>query len=361
VPRLSGETRRRVRCLDAAGDLSISSSTPRADFSRIGIVVGHATDAPGGTGVTVVRAAEGALRAGVAVLGRATGSRELHAASADHLVNGRIDAIVLTGGSAYGLDCTAGVMRWMEERSRGFPVGGGVVPIVPATVVFDLSPVGSFDARPTPDMAYAACESASAVFEEGTVGAGTGVTVGKIRGSASAMKSGFGAAVVAREDGAFSVGAVVVVNALGDVRDASGRILAGARDDAGGFIDTTRMLARGDVKPGSTNFDDVTLKNTTLAVVATSVPLDATELTQLARVAAGALFRRITPVGTSFDGDTVFAVAPEVGERGTVQPMMLEALAVAALEQAIERAVTLAHGRDGIPGYADSSTNPDGN
>ncbi len=309
----------------------------------------------GATGVTVIRAETGALRAGVAVLGRATGSRELHTASADHLVNGRADAIVLTGGSAYGLDCVGGVMRWMEERGRGFPVGGGVVPIVPAAVLFDLAPLGTFAARPTAEMAYAACDAASGDVGEGAVGAGTGVTVGKIRGAASAMKSGVGCAVRSSGDGTVTVGAIVAVNALGDVRDARGEILAGARDARGGFLDTMRVLADGEQNSNARSFDDVALKNTTLAVVATNVPLTSTELTQLARAASGALCKRITPVGTSFDGDIVFAVSPETGERSSVQPMMIESLAVSVLELAIERAVTLAHGRDGIPGLADSN------
>ncbi|MEO6878692.1 MAG: P1 family peptidase, partial [Gemmatimonadaceae bacterium] len=130
---------------------------PPVDLRAVGLAVGHATDTDGATGVTVVRRENGAMRAGVATLGRATGSRELHAASADHLVHGRIDAIVLTGGSAYGLDSAAGVMKWMEERNRGLPVGAGVVPIVPAAVVFDLAPLGRPNARPTALMAYDAC------------------------------------------------------------------------------------------------------------------------------------------------------------------------------------------------------------
>src|SRR5690242_21962900 len=124
------------------------------------MAVGHATDADGATGLTVLRGITDPLRAGVAVIGHATGSREFLAASSDHLVDGRVDAIMLTGGSAYGLDAAAGVMRWMEERGRGFNVGPGLVPIVPAAVVFDLAPLGKFSARPTGDMAYAATESA---------------------------------------------------------------------------------------------------------------------------------------------------------------------------------------------------------
>ena len=334
----------------------ILSSAPSVDLTPVGLVVGHATDEDGGTGVTVVRGASAPMRAGVAVLGRASGSRELHTASADHLVNGRVDAIMLTGGSAYGLDAAAGVMRWMEERGRGFDVGAGVVPIVPAAVVFDLAPIGRFDARPTADMAYRASDDATPLVVEGCVGVATGTTVGKVFGAASAMKTGFGCASVTSGDGEITVAAMTAVNAFGDVRDGRGAIVAGARAETGGFVDTAHYLARGELAV-PTKFEDAALRNTTLAVVACSAPLTATELTQLARVAGGALYKRITPVGTSFDGDVVFAVSPERGDRARLSPMIIESLAVSALELAIERAAMFAHGRDGVPGYADRNGN----
>jgi len=326
--------------------------TPDLDLSALGIAVGHATDEAGGTGVTVVRGVNGPLRAGVALFGRATGSRELHTASAEHLVGGRIDAIMLTGGSAYGLDAAAGVMRWMEERGQGFNVGPGVVPIVPAAVVFDLLPFGRFDARPTPQMAYEACESAATKgIAEGSVGAGTGTTVGHLYGPAGAMKGGFGGATITNGDGRVTVGAVAVVNAFGDVRDGDGLIIAGARARRG-FADMARVMLGSEIPPPAA-FGELKLKNTTLCVVASSVPLAAASLTQLARAAGAALFRRITPVGTSFDGDVVFAVSPCEGEPSHLANLMIESLGVAALEQAIERAVRTARGRDGIPGLAD--------
>ena len=322
------------------------------DVSRLNIAVGHATDESGGTGLTVIRGTDYPLRAGVARFGRASGSRELPTASADHLVNGRIDAILLTGGSAFGLDATAGVMDWMEDNGRGFPVGPGVVPIVPAAVVFDLTPLGRFDARPTRAMAFAACESASTKVEEGSVGVGTGVTVGKVLGPARSMKGGFGCAIVAAGDDTLMVGAMAVVNAFGDVLDADGRIIAGARDDSGGFADTTKVMRGALASPS--RFEDVSLRNTTLVVVACSMPLTAVELTHVAAAAGAGLYRRIAPVATSFDGDIVFAVSPAQGARSTVEPMIIESLAVAAVEQAIERAVRLARGRDGVPGLADT-------
>ena len=263
-----------------------------------------------------------------------------------HLVD-RIDAILLTGGSAYGMDAAAGVMRWMEERGRGFPVGDGVVPIVPAAVVFDLRPLGSFAARPTPDMAYAACESArSAGVQEGSVGAGTGTTVGKAAGPEWAMKGGFGCAIA--RGPSLIVGAMAVVNALGDVRDAEGRIIAGARGEKG-FRDSVTLLAGG----APPSFEALQTTNTTLAVVALSAPLARTDLRAVAQAAAAALYRRITPAGTAYDGDIVFAVSPLDGAPADV--MAASMLATAALEQAIERAVRTARGRDGIPGLADQA------
>ena len=327
------------------------------DFRALGIAVGHATDSAGATGLTIVRGIDAPLRAGAAVFGRATGTRELHTLTADHLVD-RVDALMLTGGSAYGLDAAAGAMRWMEERGRGFPVGGGIVPIVPAAVIFDLAPLGRFDARPTTQMAYDACERAAPnEIGEGSVGAGTGATVGKIAGPERAMKGGIGGAVVT--NGSWSVGALAVVNALGDVRDASGRIIAGARAASSGnrhFLDTARQLATAAAAapPAAVHVDPAIPTNTTLCVVATTAPLGRVELGQLARAAGAALFHRITPTGTAVDGDVVFALAPMTPPESLGRAQMaVEALAVEALETAIERAVVTARGRDGIPGLAD--------
>lgn len=323
-----------------------------ADFSAVGLAVGHATDARGATGLTVLRGETGALHGAACVFGRATGTRELEALSPTHQA-GRVDAILLTGGSAYGLDAAAGVMRWMEEHKRGFDVGGGVVPIVPAAVIFDLAPLGDFRARPTPEMAHAACESARTTnIAEGSVGAGTGATVGKGAGREHVMKGGIGCAI-RTADGA-AIAAVAVVNSLGDVRSADGRIIAGARDRNGNFLDSAKLLAQSD---GTRKFGAApptpTPQHTTLCVVATNVSLERGELAQLARAAGAALFRRITPVGTSFDGDIVFAVCRPDGPRGVL--MSLEINAAAALEDAIERAVRLAVGRDGAPGLADEA------
>lgn len=314
-----------------------------ASLARFGLAVGHATDAAGGTGCTVVRGVTAPHRAAVSVLGRATGSRELALLEPGHLVE-RVDAILLTGGSAYGLDAAAGVMRWMEEHRRGFPVGAGVVPIVPGAVLFDLAPCGRFDARPTPEMAYAACASATSEgIAEGSVGAGTGAVVGKLRGAVGAMKGGLGVAVA--EGKGCAAAAIVAVNAFGDVRDEQGRIIAGARDEQGAFVDAERAIAAGTVPGG------FAATNTTLAIVALDAAFSRIELKQIAEAATAAYHRCLTPSGTASDGDIIFALAPMDGTKASLA--QAEMLAVQALGSAIVRAVRAAKGRDGIPGFAD--------
>ena len=323
---------------------------PSADLAELGfgIAVGHASDEEGGTGLTVIRGIDDPLRASVHVMGRASGTREIElldpAAS-----NQRIDAVVLTGGSAYGLDAVSGVLRWMEERGRGFPIAGGVVPIVPTAVVFDLVPIGHFGARPTPEMAYRACaEARSSDIAEGSVGVGTGCTVGKVLGFARAMKGGvgLGTSAVGRADGEVMAVAIAAVNAFGHVRAADGSIIAGPRRHEGGLLDSEAFIAAGG--PFSTVSGG---GNTTISVVALNAALTKLELRQVAHAASAAYHRRIGPAGTSFDGDLIFAVSPLEGRR--VPLIQAEVVAVAALEDAIVRAVRHARGRDGVPGLAD--------
>jgi L-aminopeptidase/D-esterase-like protein len=308
-----------------------------------GILVGHATDTPGATGCTVVLAPRDGMPCAAFVRGRATGSRELDACRPESLA-GRVDAIVLAGGSAYGLAAADGVMRWMEARGRGFPVGSGVVPIVPAAVVFDLLPLGRFDARPAAEMGAACCDAAGAVVAEGSVGAGTGATVGKALGVERAMKGGVG--TWSERGGEAIVGALAVVNAFGDVVDASGGILAGARREGGGFAGSAAHLAGGGVPGGALR----AAHHTTLVVVVTNVALDRLALAGVARAGADALARRVVPSGTAVDGDVVFA-----GSAGavTAPAFQVEQLARAATETAVERGVRMARGREGIPGLAD--------
>ncbi|HTT68159.1 MAG TPA: P1 family peptidase [Gemmatimonadales bacterium] len=310
-----------------------------------GILVGHATDAPGGTGCTVVLAPPDGMPCTAFVRGRATGSRELDACRPESLA-GRVDAVVLTGGSAYGLAAADGVMRWLEARGRGFKVGSGVVPIVPAAVVFDLLPFGRFDARPTAETGTACCDAAGTSVAEGSVGAGTGATVGKALGLEWAMKGGVGSWSASAGD--VVVGALAVVNAFGDVLDASGRVLAGARRSGGGFAGSAEYLSRGGLPGGALR----AAHHTTLVVVATNVALDRLALGGVARAGADALARRVVPSGTALDGDVVFACSVGAVAAPAFQ---VEQLARAATETAVERAVRAAQGRDGIPGLGDGA------
>lgn len=281
------------------------------------------------------------MAAAASVRGRATGTRELDALSPRHLVPG-IHAILLTGGSAFGLGAADGVMRWLAERGRGFDVGVGVVPIVPAAVVFDLAILGRSDRWPGPAEGYQACETAVGSVEEGSVGAGTGVTVGKVTGPDGAMKSGVG--TWAEQRGDVVVGALAVVNAFGDVRDRHGSIIAGARR-GGEFVDARRYLADGGTPGGS--FAQAGA-NTTLVVVGTNARLSRGELAETAAMSVDAMAQRITPVGTQFDGDIVFAVSTE--KITGVSPIAVEMLAQEAVAMAIERAVRTAVGSEEVPG-----------
>lgn len=293
------------------------------------------------------------MRAACAVRGRATGTRELDALDPRHVV-GHVDAILLTGGSAYGLGAADGVMRWLRERGRGFPVGpAGIVPIVPAAVIFDfdLAPGGKADRWPGADDAYGACAAAGTEIAEGSVGAGTGATVGKALGPRGAVKGGVG--TWAARGGDVVVGALVVLNAVGDVVDASGRIVAGARGVDGKFVGGLQYFARGGAPFGALSRAGEG-RNTTLAVVATNAALDRVALEALAHAAGDALARRIVPYGTLFDGDVVFAASTAAVTPAT--PLQAEALAALAVPEAVERAVRLARGIGAIPGLADPTS-----
>lgn len=315
----------------------------------LGVLVGHATDERGGTGCTVVLAPEGGMPCTVFVKGRAVGSRELLTCTPEALA-GRVDAIALCGGSAYGLAAADGVMRWLESRRRGFAVGPGVIPIVPAAVIFDLMPCGMYDARPTPEMGMQACGAAQTFVPEGSVGAGTGATVGKAVGPDHLMKGGVGSWSLRAGD--VTVGAIAVVNAFGDVHDAQGNVVAGARKGSGGFIGSAAYLAKGGMTAGALSppYRTSSASNTTLVVVATNVKLTRLQLGGVARAAGDGMARRITPIGTMFDGDVAFACSAGALE---ANPVQVEQLAREATEVAIERAVRQARGRDGVPGLAD--------
>jgi L-aminopeptidase/D-esterase-like protein len=297
-----------------------------------GLAVGHGHAYGGLTGCTVFL---GPFRAAVEVRGLATGSRELGVLDPHHLVPA-VDAILLTGGSAFGLAAADGVMAWLEEQGRGYDTGAVRVPIVPAAVIFDLHVHAT---RPDSETGVAACAAAREGWpEEGRVGAGAGATVGKIAGPDGAMPGGVGA--FALDVGPWRAGAVAVVNALGDVLDGTGTIVAGARSPDGVFLDTAALVGRG-AGPSGEMKDMVAGTNTTLAVVATDAPLSRVDLGRMARTATNALARRISPVHTPFDGDVVFAVstAVEAEERSAAEVMALGVAAQHALEEAITRAV----------------------
>lgn len=304
--------------------------------------VGHWTDREAATGCTVVLCEEGAV-ASADVRGGAPGTRETDLLRPGSLVE-RVHAVLLTGGSAYGLDAAAGVMRWLEERGKGFPVPTGVVPIVVGAVLIDLS-LGRPDVRPDAAAGYAACGAASAgPVEEGSVGAGTGATVAKALGLERALKGGIGTACETAASG-IAVGALVAVNCFGEVVDPeTGAVVAGPRGDSpGAFADTLAALRE---RPGVSPFRGG--PNSTIGVVATDAALTKEEAYRLAVMAQTGLARTVRPVHTPVDGDTIFALA--TGRAGAEADLLqLGALAARAVERAVLRAVAAASGLAGVP------------
>jgi len=307
-----------------------------------GLRVGHHTDARRPTGCTVVLCDGGAV-AGVDVRGAAPGTRETELLSPLNGVE-RVHAVLLAGGSAFGLDAAGGVMRWLEARGVGVAVGAARVPIVPAAILFDLW-VGDGSIRPDAAAGHAACEAASAApVAEGNVGAGAGATVGKLFGPERAMRGGLGSASL--KVGAITIGALVAVNALGDIVDpTTGRVLAGARAAGGGLLGITDALVRGDTPPPMPAGTA-----TTIAVVATDAVLTKSQANKVAQMAHDGLARCIDPVHTMADGDTVFALA--TGASGQVaDTTLVGALAARVLTAAVLRAVYAATplGGPGLP------------
>ena len=295
-----------------------------------GLQVGHVTDAEAVTGCTVVVAADGAL-AGVDVRGAAPGTRETDLLRLGSLVE-RVHAVCLAGGSAFGLAAADGVMRWLAERDVGFVTEGGPVPIVPAAILFDLG-IGDATVRPTADDGYAVCEAAAVGTGplEGSVGAGTGATVAKLAGPTAIRKGGVGMAARRVGDGNL-LAAMVVCNALGNVVDRDGRIIAGSRH-----------LPAPPEAPRH-------LEHTTLAVIGTDLDLDRSQCMRLAQLGHDGLARSIVPVHTMFDGDTVFALS--TGSGTAMDPgdfLSLGMLAVELVSEAIERSVLTATSLGGVP------------
>jgi len=308
-----------------------------------GVRVGHVSDFSAYTGCTVILF-EGGAACGIDIRGSAAGTRQVDALGVAHVVE-EVHAIVLAGGSSFGLDAASGVMRYLEERGVGFDAGNVRVPIVPTAVIFDLG-FGDHRIRPNAEMGYEACRSAGQSVDEGSVGAGVGATVGKLFGVARAMKGGVGTWSVALPDGAV-VAALVVVNAFGDIRDnVTGKIIAGARaaEDSLVFADTVACLKSGQVRR------QFGMDSTTLAVVATNVRFSKKEMTKVAQMAQGGLVKRVAPVHTTFDGDLVFALSAGRIEGDINRIGMLGEFVVA---EAIGRAVKKADGFGKLPAFKD--------
>jgi len=316
-----------------------------------GIKVGHASDFKALTGCTVILCEEGAVGA-VDIRGTAAGTRQIDALTHLHLVE-KIHAILLAGGSAFGLDAAGGVMAYLEERGKGFDVVKTKIPIVPTAVIFDFG-IGDFRVRPDREMGYQACLSASKKVEEGSVGVGTGASVGKLFGIERAMKGGVGTSSLQGPKG-LMVGALVVVNAFGDVLDShSKEILVGARKFKKSFqlVNSSNSMRQGVTRKqfGTVAPSDSTAFNTTLGVIATNANFTKKELHQVAQMAHSGLAKVISPLHTTFDGDLIFALSYGK-KKADVNTIGL--LGEVALIESVRRAVTKAKGFGLIPAYQD--------
>jgi L-aminopeptidase/D-esterase-like protein len=325
---------------------SLNGSTQPRDANHTltavpGIKVGHVTLAERPTGCTVILTEAGVV-AGVDVRGAAPGTRETDLLNPVNSVQ-QVHAIVLAGGSAFGLDAASGVMRYLDERNIGFKVGAINVPIVPAAILIDLGVGGDPKIRPTADCGYRAAQEAGiGPVSEGNVGAGAGATIGKTAGANRAMKGGLGTAAITMPDGLI-VAALVAVNAIGDVIEpATGKVVAGVRTPDGKSLADARTLLRSgavqQLRIGG---------NTTLGVIATNATLTKTQATKVAQMAHDGLARAISPAHTPADGDTVFALAT-AATSGAADIGRIGELAAEVLADAIVRAARQA---TSIPGY----------
>jgi len=314
-------------------------------LKSIGVKVGHYTDKEAVTGCTVILCERGAV-AGVDVSGSAPGTRETDVLRPGNLVE-KVQAVVLSGGSAFGLDAASGVMKYLEEQGVGHETRGGLVPIVPAAIIFDLA-IGSAEIRPGAEAGYKACLAATdAEVAEGCVGAGTGATVGKILGMERATKSGLGLASQELADGV-AVVALMVVNAFGDVIDPrTGEVIAGPRGSNGeGFLRTAELLRKG--KFGRS----VLSCNTIIGVVAANVQLSKERANKLAQMAQAGIARTVDPCRTMYDGDVIFALSS--GEK-RADINVIGSVAVELVAAAVTRAVIQAETMAGIPSVKELS------
>ncbi|SHK36271.1 P1 family peptidase [Tepidibacter formicigenes] len=306
-----------------------------------GIKVGQVEDKKGLTGCTVIICEEGGT-CGVDVRGSAPGTRETDLLNPINLVD-KAHAIVLSGGSAFGLESTCGVMKYLEERDIGFDVGVTKVPIVVGAVLFDLH-VGDYKIRPDFNMGYKACELASSeMLEQGNYGAGCGATVGKFKGIDYSMKGGIGSYSIYLDNG-LVVGAIVAVNPFGDVYE-NGKIIAGALDDnRKGFINTCEAMKKG------SDYRDFSIQNTTIGAIVTNAKLNKNECTKISQMAHDGYARAISPIHTMFDGDTIFTLATGEVEADI---NIVGTLATEAMEKSIINGVKNAQGICNIPSYKD--------
>lgn len=318
-----------------------------------GIEVGHAQDEEALTGCTVILCRKGAV-AGVDVRGGAPGTRETDLLNPINLVQ-KVHAIVLAGGSAFGLDAASGVMKFLEEQKIGFNTGTAKVPIVPSAILYDLA-LGRADVRPDSAMGHRAAASASsAAVAEGNVGAGTGASVGKMFGNNLATKAGIGAASLPVGGGVI-VGALVAVNAFGDIIDPNtGAVIAGLRSGKVGplrvggkekFADTLAMMKK-PLGRGVLGF--ASRHNTVIGVVATNAKLDKAQATKVAQMAHDGLARTIRPAHTMLDGDTIFALSTGTKKADVTS---IGAFAAEAMAEAIVRAIKAAKPAGGLPAWA---------
>jgi len=319
-----------------------------------GIKVGHFTLSERPTGCTVVLAPDGTT-GGVDVRGGAPGTRETDLLNPVNNVQ-IVNAIVLSGGSAYGLDAASGVMRYLDEHNIGYPVAGTVVPIVPAAILMDLGFGGKPKIRPTADCGYQAAQAATdAAVAEGNVGAGAGATIGKTGGPGRAMKAGIGSSAIVLPNG-LVVAAIVAVNAVGDIiNPATGQVIAGVRtEDGKGLADARKLLRSGGMfsrQPPRAG------ENTTIGIVATNAKLTKVQTEKMAQMAHDGYGRAISPVHTPGDGDTIFALA--TGKlTADVNYGLVGMLAAEAMADAIVRAATQATSSGGLPAARDLGTVP---
>jgi L-aminopeptidase/D-esterase-like protein len=346
--------------------MQTTAEQPRAITNVPGLLVGHAHDPDAITGCSVVLTLDGAV-GGVDVRGGGPGTRETDLLNPVASVS-EVHGIALCGGSAFGLAAATGVVEWLLEKGIGYNVGITRVPIVPAAVIFDLG-IGRADRWADAALGRAACAAAAPATPEGCVGAGMGATVGKLQGHPAAVKSGVGTWSETLTDGTV-IGALAVCNAFGDVWHRDGRqILAGTRDLArGGFADAMRLMRTPEIQTMLTTRRQKSVipentpppghasegGNTTLAVVATDALLTKAQATRLAQMAQDALPRRIRPVHTPHDGDTVFALA--TGKRPAPHLTVLGSIAAEVLAHAIERCITQATSTGGTPSIHDLTT-----